>query len=172
MNETNQPKQYDFMRRVLALAAQALEEGELPIAAILVLNDKIIAQAATTEKRERRLLGHAEMRVLEIADKTHLSMEQRRRTALYTNLEPCMMCMGACMSFCLGEIIYSLESPGDGAVKLVETWARKEDDFPGYQTPRITGGILREESIRLFKQYVNRQQPGPMRDWAETLARL
>ena len=55
---------------------------------------------------------------------------------------------------------------------LVRAWARKEEDLPGYQVPKITGGLLREESIQLFEEYVARRQPGPMRDWAETLARL
>jgi tRNA(adenine34) deaminase len=172
-NEAGKPKRYYYyMRQVFELASEALEEGELPIASIVVLDDRIVSRATTSEKRERRLLGHAELSALEIADKAHLSYEQRRRAELYTNLEPCMMCMGACMSFSLGEIIYSLESPGDGAVELVRSWVRKEEDIPGYQTPRISGGILREESITLFKRYVNQHQPGPMRDWAETLASL
>jgi hypothetical protein len=80
--------------------------------------------------------------------------------------------MGAAMSFFLGEIVYGLESPGDGAVKLVGGWVRKEEDIPGYQIPKITGGLLREESIRLFEEYVVRREPGPMRDWAEALTRL
>jgi len=82
------------------------------------------------------------------------------------------MCMGAAMSFFLGELYFALESPGDGAVNLAKGWARKGEDIPGYRLPRITGGLLREESIRLFEKYVSMQAPGPMRDWAETLARL
>jgi tRNA(adenine34) deaminase len=82
------------------------------------------------------------------------------------------MCMGAAMSFYLGELYYALESPGDGAVSLVQAWDRKEEDFPGYQLPRITGGLLRTESIRLFERYVAASPPGPMQDWAETLTRL
>jgi tRNA(adenine34) deaminase len=113
--------------------------------------------------------GHAELVALEQADRLGLPYEQRRRARLFTNLEPCLMCMGAAMSFFLGEIAYGLESPGDGAVNLVEAWDRNVDDLPGYQLPRITGGLLREESIRLFERYVSACPPGPMRDWAETL---
>jgi tRNA(adenine34) deaminase len=161
-----------YMRQVLALAAAALEQGELPIAAIVVLDDEIIAQATASEQREKRFLGHAELVALEAADKQQLSYEERSRARLVTNLEPCMMCMGAAMSFFLGEIIYGLESPGDGAVELAQAWIRKEEDIPGYRVPRIRGGTLREESIRLFEAYVARREPGPMRDWAETLTRL
>jgi len=160
------------MRHVLALAAGALEQGEFPIASIVVLDDEIIAQATTSEQREKRFLVHAELVALEEADRQQLSFAQRGRARLFTNLEPCLMCMGAAMSFFLGEIVYGLESPGDGAVDLVRAWARKEEDLPGYRIPRITGGLLRAESIRLFEAYVARHKPGPMRDWARTLARL
>jgi len=161
-----------YMELVLSLATEALEFGELPIAAIVVLDNKIISQAATSEKREKRFLGHAELVALDIADKQNLSFNQRTRAKLFTNLEPCMMCMGACMSFFLGEIVYGLESPGDGAVDLVKTWVRAEEDIPGYRVPKIMGGVMREESIDIFEEYVVRNEPGPMRDWAETLTKL
>ena len=72
----------------------------------------------------------------------------------------------------LGEIYYALESPGDGAVELVKAWERKGGDIPGYQLPKISGGLLREESMGLFERYVSMRPPGPMRDWAETLTKL
>lgn len=160
------------MREALSLAAEALELGEFPIAAIVVLDDRVISSASASEQREKRFLGHAELVALEEADRLGLSFAERGRAKLFTTLEPCLMCMGAAMSFFLGEIYYGLESPGDGAVALTRSWVRAEEDIPGYQLPRITGGLLREESIRLFEEYVSRCPPGPMRDWAETLTRL
>ena len=157
------------MRHCLALAAEVLEFGEFPIAAIVVLDGEIIGRGTATEQRERRFLGHAELLALEQADKLQLSFDERERATLFTTLEPCLMCMGAAMSFFLAEIVYGLESPGDGGVGLVQAWERKEEDMPGYQVPKITGGLLREESIHLFEAYVARRPPGPMRDWAETL---
>jgi tRNA(adenine34) deaminase len=161
-----------YMQQVLALAGEALDQGELPIAAMVVLDDEIISQASTSEVREKRFLGHAELVALEIADKQHLSYEERVRVKLYTNLEPCLMCMGAAMSFFLGEIVYGLASSGDGAVAVVKSWVRKEEYFPGYRVPKITGGILRAESIRLFEDYVAQHDDGPMWDWAKALTQL
>ena len=106
----------DFMRETLALAEAALDLGELPIAAQLVLDDIIFAKASTSEKRDGRFLVHAELKTLLSADNLKLSFEERRRAILFTNLEPCLMCMGAAMSFFLGKICYSLKSPCDGAV--------------------------------------------------------
>jgi tRNA(adenine34) deaminase len=161
-----------YMRQTLTLAAEALEFGEFPIAAIVVLDDRIIARATASEQREGRFLVHAEQMALEQADRLRLSFDDRYRAKLFANLEPCLMCLGAAMSFFLGEIYYGLESPGDGAVDLVKSWVRKEADIPGYQVPKITGGLLREESIKLFEQYVSLRPPGPMRDWAKTLTEL
>jgi tRNA(adenine34) deaminase len=170
MDAVQTPEQY--MRQTLTLAAEAVKHGEFPIAAIVVLRDNIIASATASEQRERRYLGHAELVALEKADKLGLPLDDRREARLFTNLEPCLMCLGAAMSFFLGEIYYGLESPGDGAVDLVKAWVREEDDIPGYRLPRITGGLLREESIRLFERYVSVRPHGPMRDWAETLTKL
>jgi tRNA(adenine34) deaminase len=170
MNERKTPEYY--MRQALTLAAEALELGEFPIAAIVVLDDRIIARATASEQQERRYLGHAELVALEQADRQGLSIGERREAKMFTTLEPCLMCMGAAMSFFLGEMYYALESPGDGAVNLVKEWARKEEDIPGYQLSKITGGLLREESVRLFEKYVSLRAPGPMREWAETLTRL
>jgi tRNA(adenine34) deaminase len=76
------------------------------------------------------------------------------------------------MSFFLGHIYYALESPADGAIDLVTSWVRAEEDMPGYRVPQVTGGLLREQSIALFQAYVSLHPPGPMRAWAQTLASL
>jgi tRNA(adenine34) deaminase len=163
------PKYY--MQQTLSLAEQAIERGELPIAALVVLDGQIIASAHTAERREGRLLVHAELLALEQADRLKPFPGQRREAVLYTNLEPCLMCLGAAMSFQLGAIYYAIESPSDGAAALAQGWQRDEELFPGYQAPEISGGLLREESIRLFQQWVERNPPGgPVWAWAQSLA--
>jgi tRNA(adenine34) deaminase len=161
------------MRQTLALVETALERGELPIAALVVLDGRIIASAHTAERREKRLLVHAELLALEQADRLKPFPGRRRETVLYTNLEPCLMCLGAAMSFQVGAIYYALESPGDGAAALATSWQRDEGSFPGYRFPAITGGLLRQDSIRLFQRWIERNPPGgPMWAWAKSLADL
>lgn len=162
-----------YMRRTLSLAADALREGELPIAALVVLDDRVFSEATTGERREGRLLAHAELLALDAADRAQPSPGLRRDMILYTNLEPCLMCLGAAMSFHVGAICFALESPSDGAVALADGWARDEDAMPGYQLPAIVGGILREESRTLFRRYVDlHPEGGPLTAWAHSLARL
>jgi tRNA(adenine34) deaminase len=161
-----------FMRAALRQAQEGLEKGELPIGAIVVLDDEIISAAHTMERSEGRLLVHADLLALEAADKIRPFPGNRRDARLFVTCEPCLMCLGAAMSFFLGEIIYGHESPGDGAVSLIQHWQRREADFPNYRVPKIVGGVLRDEAIALFKAYVACHSCGPVWEWARTIAAL
>jgi tRNA(adenine34) deaminase len=157
------------MREALRVARAGLEQGELPIGAVVVLDDRIIAAAHTAERAERRLLVHAELLALEAADRLQPFPGRRRDVQLFATLEPCLMCFGAAMSFGPGAIHYALASPGDGAATLVQGWQRDEAAMPSYQLPRLHGGLLRAESVALFQDYVARHASGGMWEWARTL---
>lgn len=160
-----------FMQEALKVATEGLEKGELPIGAVVVLDGQIIARAHTAEIAEQRMLVHAELLALLKADTLVGRSSKRANVMLFTTLEPCLMCMGAAMSFFLGQIYYALEAPGDGAVALAHQWQRKEADFPAYRVPSVEGGLLRQESLDLFKAYVQRYPPAarPLWEWAKTL---
>jgi len=162
-----------FMQEALKVAAEGLEQGELPIGAVVVLDGQIIARAHTAEVSERRMLVHAELLALLQADRLVSGAKKRADVALYTTLEPCLMCLGATMSFFLGQIYYALEAPGDGAVALARQWQRKEEGFPAYHLPSMEGGLLRQESMDLFKAYINQYPPAsqPLWEWVRTLVR-
>ncbi|MEZ4523030.1 MAG: nucleoside deaminase [Thermomicrobiales bacterium] len=87
------------MDQALDLAESALNLGELPIAAIVVLNGEVLAQAHTAERSQKRLLVHAELLALEEADKLRPFPGNRSDVQLFTTLEPCLMCFGAAMPF-------------------------------------------------------------------------
>jgi tRNA(adenine34) deaminase len=166
------PDNEHFMRAALAIAREGLEKGELPIGSVVVLNDQIIAAAHTMERTEGRLLVHADLLALESADKMKPFPGCRRDTKLFVTGEPCLMCMGAAMSFQVGEVYYGVEMPSDGATALVRQWQRNEEDFPNYRVPAIIGGVLRNEAIALFREYVARYPGGAMWEWARTIAAL
>jgi tRNA(adenine34) deaminase len=158
-----------FMREALRVARIGLEQGELPIGAVVVLDDRIIAAAHTAERAERRLLVHAELLALEVADRLQPFPGKRRDVQLFTTLEPCLMCLGAAMSFGLGISQYALASPGDGAASLVQGWQRDEAAMPSYRLPRLHAGLLRADSVALFNDYVARHSSGGIWEWARTL---
>jgi tRNA(adenine34) deaminase len=161
-----------FMRAALAVAAEGLSRGELPVGAVVVLNGAVIASAHTMERSARRLLVHADYLALDAADRLQPFPGRRRDAKLFVTLEPCLMCLGAAMTFGVGEVYYALESPSDGAVALMQQWQRREVDFPSYQAPQTHGGLLRDDAQRLFRTYVAQHSSGAMWEWARTVAAL
>jgi tRNA(adenine34) deaminase len=161
------------MREALNVARAGMLKGNLPIGAVLVLDDRIIARAHTAEADTGRLLVHAEMLALWDADQLQPFPGKRGDTVLYTNLEPCPMCLGAAMSFFVGAIYYALEAPVDGAVKLIQGWQRDESAMDAYRVPVIHGGLLRQESKALFAEYLAQHRPGgELESWVKTLVDL
>ena len=162
----------EYMVEALKIAREGMEQGELPIGSVLVLDDKIITSAHTAEKSVGGLLVHAELRTLLKADQLKPFPGKRRDAILFTTLEPCLMCLGAAMSFLVGKIYYALESPADGSVQLIQNWQRDQEALPAYQVPEIHGGLLRQESKALFEEYVKQHGTGMPLEWAKTLVAL
>lgn len=171
--KVRQQEDEQFMRNALQVARAGLEAGELPIGAVVVLDGKVIASAHTQERAQGRLLVHADLLALEEADRIQPFPGKRRDARLYVTGEPCLMCLGAAMSFFVGEIIYGHEMPADGAVAMVRGWQRSEGDFPSYRLPRIRGGVLRDEALALFGEYAERHpSAGGLNDFARSIAAL
>lgn len=153
---------HEKMQLAIDLAVVALNEGEIPIAAVIFLGDEIIAKSYATEKADQRYLVHAELKALLKADLLNFSIQERRKMQLFATLEPCMMCLGAAMSFCIGEVYYAIESPTDGAVNIAEqAWKEESEEFSIYKLPAIFGVILRNESKKLFIEYMERNKYTP-----------
>jgi len=157
------------MREALKVAEEGLSRGELPIGAILVSGDEILFKAFARDKEQNQRIVHAELLALLELDSTKPSFKARRSVHLYTNLEPCMMCLGACLVADIGHIFFGLESPTDGAVKLYEKWKLQPSDHVGCRETQVVGGILREESRDLFRKFCDRYPEGGYARWAKTL---
>ena len=162
-----------FMHEALAVARTGMEDGEMPIGAVVVVDDEIVAAEHTRERATRRLLVHADLLALEAADR--LISGRRHRATLYVNLEPCLMCLGAAFVAKVGTVVYGLESPSDGGVAAFERWDEERDGngMPGYILPRLRGGVLREDAALMFREYAGiAEQGGWAATWAHDLAGL
>lgn len=162
------------MRRALDLAKEALDQGELPIAAIIVIDDRIISQAHNQVKGRNDLLGHAEILSIQvvIAGPTQYRMEERKKMTLYSTLEPCMMCFGAIMAYNIGRLCYALRSPGDGVLPIVNQWERKSEQLPFYKVPDVFSGVLDKESAQLFKDFSELHPRHFLSKWANELSKV
>jgi len=110
------------MKVVMELAEKALIDNEMPISAVIFHGDTIVSSSYTSERADKSFLVHAELKALLEADKQGYSIKSRKEMQLFTNLEPCMMCLGAAMTFFIGDIYYALEAPIDGAVPNIYKW--------------------------------------------------
>lgn len=157
------------MKLVINLAKKALEKNELPIACIIFQNDTIIAQSHTSESADKRLLVHAELKALMILDEKKYSYQEKMQMELFTNLEPCMMCLGASISSFVGKIYYSLSAPSDGAAKWAEKTWKEHHTESSFRLPAMTSGILEAESNELFQKYIDIHKEGPLVEWVKTI---
>lgn len=158
------------MGLALAEAARGLGQGELPIGAVVVVGDDVVAGAHTAERRERRLLVHAELRALDAADR--VLGPDRLRATLYTTLEPCLMCLAAAATAMVPRVVFGLASPGDGAGGLEAAWdGMRTDDLPHLRLPEVVGAVRPDDARALFARYCADRPDATdgLTTWARTL---
>lgn len=110
MNQADQK----YMQRALALAKQAAEQGEVPVGAVLVKGDEIVAEGFNQPIALHDPSAHAEMQVLR---KGGEALENYRLidTSLYVTLEPCLMCVGAIVHARVKRLVFGAFDPKSGA---------------------------------------------------------
>lgn len=143
------PTDYDFMQRALELAEEGGALGEVPIGAVLVYDNKIIAEAYNTNRMEHNPVFHAEINVITRGCR-YFNNERLTGTRLYVTKEPCTMCAGAIIHSRIEEVIVAARDEKYGACGTVF-------DICGNSTynhvPLIRFGILEEESSRVLKNF-------------------
>ncbi len=159
---------YEKMRYTVNYAEKALKSREMPIAAVIFSNDQVIAEAYTSEYTDARFLVHAELKTLLEVDKKKYSVKERKNMQLFTTLEPCMMCLGASLSSFIGEIHYALEAKSDGAVHLLDA-LDQPSEINSFSVPKIHSGMMRYETLNLFKKYIEIAPAEGLRKFAKGL---
>lgn len=172
-SEAPQPRDFVSMKTALSLAGRALEAGELPIAAVLVLDEHVVAEAYNRVRGDGDLLAHAELLTLRLAisELKKMKIDIRRRLVLYSTLEPCLMCFGAVMALNVGKVCFALESPGDGVLSIIRQWQEKSNQLPNYRVPEILPRVLSDESARLLREFGKRNPSSRFSLWTSQLSR-
>lgn len=94
-----------FMREALKEAQKALDDGEVPVGAVVVSKNKIIARAHNQTERLNDATAHAEMLAITSAT-NHIGAKYLQECTLYVTLEPCVMCAGALSWSQVGRVVY------------------------------------------------------------------
>lgn len=103
--ETQQQKDEHYMRMALKEAVAAYDDGEIPVGAVIVCQDKIIARAHNLTETLHDVTAHAEMQVITAAENA-LGGKYLQGCTLYVTVEPCVMCAGAIGWAQLSRIVY------------------------------------------------------------------
>lgn len=130
-----------FMRKALSLADQARQNDEVPVGAVLVLDDEIIAEGFNSPISTNDPTAHAEIIALRQAA-LKLNNYRLLNTTLYVTLEPCMMCAGAMVHSRIKRLVYGAKDPKTGAIESVAQ--SLDQPFLNHHI-EYTGNILGDE---------------------------
>lgn len=139
----------EFMQLALEQAQLAKASGEVPVGAVLVVNDKIIAAGHNQPIAQNDPSGHAEMLALRAAGQ-NLGNYRLPDTTLYVTLEPCMMCSGAIMHARVSRLVYGARDPKTGCVHSV---LNLFDNQQLNHHTIVEGGILENQCAQVLKDF-------------------
>ena len=138
-----------FMRKALEEAKLAEEEGEIPVGAVVVCKDRVIARAHNQTERLNDVTAHAEMLAITSAT-SMLGGKYLNDCTLYVTMEPGVMCGGALAWAQLGELVYGAADPHRGYARLTPSVLHPKT--------KVSGGVLAEECGILVKEFFARKR--------------
>lgn len=137
------------MKEALKEAKKAFLLDEVPIGAVIVKNDKIVARGHNLRESKQDVLAHAEINAIRKLNKK-LKTWRLPGYKIYITIEPCAMCAGAILWSRLDEIIYGAKDPKGGALGS----SFNLFNVPNINHhPQIRGGVLEDECASLLKQF-------------------
>ena len=139
----------DFMREAYKEALRAKEADEVPIGAVIVCNNKIIARGHNLTERLNDATAHAEMQAFTAAS-NYLGGKYLDECTLYVTIEPCVMCAGASQWAHLGHIVFGASDEKKGFLKMSR----------GILHPKtaLTSGIMEKECSELVKEFFRKKR--------------
>ena len=132
-----------FMKKALQEAEEAFHKGEVPVGAIVVIQDKIIARAHNLTELLNDITAHAEMQAITSAS-NFLGGKYLTGCTLYVTLEPCQMCAGALYWSQISKVVYGASDEKRGFTKLGTKLHPKT---------KVVSGILADKASDLLKRF-------------------
>lgn len=153
---TEEPQDIAFMQEALAEAEQAQAKGEVPIGAVIVHHDQVIARGHNLRETSNDPTTHAEMVAIREAAAA-IGHWRLLDTTLYVTLEPCVMCMGAIILARIPRLVFACRDPRAGAVGSIYDFA--QDERFNHKVV-VTEGVLSEECSRLLSGFFQELRAG------------
>ena len=134
-----------FMQEALKEAKKAFDADEVPVGAVIVMHDKIIAKGHNQVQLLKDVTAHAEILAITSACES-LQAKYLPDATLYVTVEPCLMCAGALYWNKIGHIVF-------GAYDEKNSYRRVTEKNPFHPSTTIVGGILQEEAAALMQSF-------------------
>jgi len=138
-----------FMRQALELARQAATLGEVPVGALVVLDDRIIGRGSNSPIAQNDPSAHAEMLALREAAQT-IGNYRVEGATVYTTLEPCVMCAGALVAARVKRLVFGTRDLRFGGVR--SKFRIADSDLLNHQVD-IVEGVLAVECVELLQNF-------------------
>lgn len=142
-----------YMQQALKEAARALDEGEVPVGAIIVMNENVIARGYNQVEKLMDATAHAEIIALTAAF-NYLGSKYVPAARIYITVEPCLMCAGALYWSKIGSIVYGAPDEKNGYRKTTHS------NWPFHPKTTLVSGILEKECANLIQGFF-RSKRGP-----------
>ena len=137
------------MKQALAEAKKAFDADEVPVGAVIVCDNKIIARTHNFTERLTDFTAHAEMQAFTSASE-YLGNKYLDKCTLYVTLEPCVMCAGASFWTRIGKIVFGAPDERRGFQRITETVL--------HPSTEVIGGILEEEARELIRTFFQKKR--------------
>ena len=155
-----------FMRAAIKAAKRGLAEGEVPIGAVVVYEDKVVSRGYNRRTKLQLASAHAELIAVDKACKKFRSWRLPERCELYVTLEPCPMCMGACLNARVDKIFFGAYEQKGRSMTL----ALAEANLLNHKA-EVFGGVLEKECSGVLTEFFSsmrqRQKEEKLRKKAE-----
>lgn len=135
-----------FMQQALKEANKAFEDGEVPVGAVVVMNEKIIARGYNQVERLNDPTAHAEVIALTSAF-NYLGSKYLPEASLYVTVEPCLMCAGALYWSKVARVIWGADDEKNGHKRITDP------NWPFHPKTEVVKGIMKEECTELMKRF-------------------
>lgn len=149
MDKTTSLSDEYFIELAIKEAKKAYKKDEVPIGAVLVLDNKVIAKAHNTSEHGKNALEHAEIKVMNKASKI-LKQKRLWDCALYVTIEPCTMCATAISMMRIKKLVYGASNPKGGGV---ESGVKFFEQPTCFHAPKIVSKIKEKETSSLLKDF-------------------
>ena len=139
----------NYMKQALAEARKAFAKDEVPIGAIIVCNNRIIARAHNLTETLNDVTAHAEMQAITAAA-ANIGGKYLNQCTLYVTVEPCPMCAGAIGWAQMGRVVYGASDEKRGFAKYAPDVLHPKTE--------VTKGICADEATALMKEFFNKKR--------------